>query len=478
MPKRVSLADRLAQEAASTLASHLVALTMPSAPTAPSALWGEEQARQEVVALDVTQIMPRARQPRTIFDQSKLEELAGSIREHGIIQPIIVRPIALTKWEGHARRYELIAGERRWRASMLAERTTIPALIRTDTTDHGTLIELALIENIQRADLHPLEEALAFGIMRDELDYSVRRIGDRLGRSKGYVENRLKLLDLDADLQQLVTERPDTLIHVGELAKVANPATRAELVEAVRQGLSYTETQARVRQVLTPVAAPEVSLRKDTHDPDQGGEHGGSLPSHAPSAPEVSLRKDTHDPNQPDREHGGSLPSHAPSAPEVSLRKDTHDPDQPDRERAGASSSHAPSATEVSLRKDTNDADQDREHAGASSSQAAQQPRTIDEHLPPRAEHVPQQNGEHGTSPANQPARQSPAISDDAPSTPAPNHDDQPLLLSTQERTSLMELSSKLEVWLNHPARLAPDDWRLLAPILQRLRDVSDRLGQ
>ena len=418
MPKRVSLADRLAQETACAPASHPVALAAPSAPTAPSALWGEEQARQQVVALDLTQIMPRARQPRTIFDQSKLEELAHSIREHGIIQPIIVRPIPLTKWEGRARRYELIAGERRWRASMLAERTTIPALIRTDTNDHGTLIELALIENIQRADLHPLEEALAFGIMRDELDYSVRRIGERLGRSKGYVENRLKLLDLDTDLQQLVTERPDTLIHVGELAKVADPATRAELVEAVRQGLSYTETQARVRQVLTPVAAPEVSLRKDTHDPDQGGEHGGSLPSHAPSA------------------------------------------------------------TEVSLRKDTSEADQDREHAGFSSSQPGQQPRTADETLPPHEDHVPQQNGEHGTSSANQPALQSPAISGDAPPAPAPDRDDQPLMLSTQERASLVELSSKLEVWLNHPARLAPDDWRLLAPILQRLRDVSDRLGQ
>ena len=91
--------------------------------------------------------MPNPRQPHTIFDQTKLEELGDSIREHGVIQPVIVRPIPLTKWEGHARRYELIAGERRWRASALAERGTIPALIRQDTSDHGSLIELALIEN-------------------------------------------------------------------------------------------------------------------------------------------------------------------------------------------------------------------------------------------------------------------------------------------------------------------------------------------
>jgi ParB family transcriptional regulator, chromosome partitioning protein len=271
-PKRVSLADRAAQDSTQ---SPSVA-DAPVAPSMASALWSEEIARQEVVALDVAQLMPNRRQPRTIFDQVALEELAASIREHGVIQPIIVRPIPLTKWEGHARRYELIAGERRWRASILAEQATIPALIREDATDHGKMIELALIENLQRADLHPLEEACAFGVMRAELGYSYRKIAERVGRSKGYVENRLKLLDLDDDLQQLVHDRPDTLMHVVELAKVPDLTARATLIAAVREGLSYPETQARVRALIAPATsavADEVSLYKDTHDRLPDGDH-------------------------------------------------------------------------------------------------------------------------------------------------------------------------------------------------------------
>jgi len=275
-PKRVSLADRAAQDTAKAPAP----VVTPTAPPAASALWSEEIARQEVVALDVAQIMPNRRQPRTIFDQEAMEELAASIREHGVIQPIIVRPISLTKWEGHARRYELIAGERRWRASIMAEQPTIPALIREDAGDLQALIELSLIENLQRADLHPLEEALAFGMMRDELGYSYRKIAERVHRSKGYVENRLKLLDLPDDLSQLVSARPDTLMHVTELAKISDPAERAELIAAVRDdALSYTETQARVRALLAPPAAQtagEVSLYKDTHDRQPDDDHAGS----------------------------------------------------------------------------------------------------------------------------------------------------------------------------------------------------------
>jgi ParB/RepB/Spo0J family partition protein len=299
--KRTSLAARTAQDTAPPAAPEARAV-----PPVASALWSEEIARQEVVALDVTQIMPNRRQPRTIFDEVALQELAGSIREHGVIQPIIVRPISLTKWEGHARRYELIAGERRWRASILAERTTIPALVREDASEHGTMIELALIENLHRADLHPLEEAWAFGVMRDELGYSYRQIAERVGRSKGYVENRLKLLDLADDLQQLVLARPDTLMHVTEIAKVPDAAARAELIAAVRDdALSYTETQARVRALLAPPAntgvTGEVSLYKDRHDRESGGDHATA------ATDEVYLHKYTHD-----REAGGD---HAHAAP-------------------------------------------------------------------------------------------------------------------------------------------------------------------
>jgi ParB family transcriptional regulator, chromosome partitioning protein len=293
-PKRVSIADRTAQEAMkgtpppeAATASEAVAT-----PSARLALWREESARQEVVALDVTQLMPNRHQPRTIFDEELLEELAASIREHGVLQPIVVRPIPLTKWEEHARRFELIVGERRWRASIRAGQSTVPALIRNDADDLHTLIELALIENLQRADLHPLEEARAFNVMREELGYSYRKIAERVGRSKGYVENRLKLLDLSSDLQELVRTRPDTLMHVGELAKIQDPSVRAALITAVRDdALAYTETQTRVRALLSPQTdkAPltgEVSLRKDTRDQQHTNDDASG---------KSSLRKDTHD---------------------------------------------------------------------------------------------------------------------------------------------------------------------------------------
>jgi len=241
--------------------------------------------------LPVASLAPHPEQPRIQFDEDALDELADSIRERGVLQPILLRP--------NGEDYLIIAGERRRRASILAEQTMIPALIREDATDHGKMIELALIENLQRADLHPLEEAWAFGVMRDELGYSYRKIAERVGRSKGYVENRLKLLDLDDDLQQLVHDRPDTLMHVVELAKVPDLTARATLIAAVREGLSYPETQARVRALLAPPVS-EGSLYKDSHDRQPDGDHAATM------ADEVSLRKDSHD-RQPD---GG----HAPAA--------------------------------------------------------------------------------------------------------------------------------------------------------------------
>jgi ParB family chromosome partitioning protein len=343
-------------------------------------------ARHEVVALDLAQIMPNRRQPRTIFDQEALEELAASIREHGVIQPIIVRPIPLTKWEGHARRYELIAGERRWRASILAEQPTIPALIREDAGDHQAMIELSLVENLQRADLHPLEEAWAFGVMRDELGYSYRKIAERVGRSKGYVQNRLKLLELADDLQQLVHDRPDTLMHVVELAKVPDLTARATLIAAVRDGLTYPETQARVQILLTPptpAATDEVYLRKYAHDRETGGDHAPA------AAGEVYLRKYAHD-----RETGGD---------------------------------HAPAA--------------------AADERGAQLPQATSAHDRLRA-------GED-----------------------APTVDDTAIVpLNARERAALSGLGTKLEQWLENPARLAASDWEALAPIALRLRDLLRRL--
>jgi ParB family chromosome partitioning protein len=208
--------------------------------------------------------MPNQRQPRANPAEANLDDLAESIRTHGVIQPVIVRPIPLTKYEGAGRRYELIAGERRWRASALAGRTTVPALIRVEESDHRTMLELALIENIQRQDLHPLDEATAFGQLKEDLDYSYSEIANRIGKSKAYVTNRMRLLQLDDDLRALVAVRPDTIKHVYELARIPDPVLRAPLVAAVRdEELSRAATSARVDAILGGGVTPE-SVSQDT----------------------------------------------------------------------------------------------------------------------------------------------------------------------------------------------------------------------
>lgn len=222
-------------------------------------IMGKERTSQKVEELLLREIMPNHRQPRTRPSAEGLEDLAASIREHGVIQPVIVRKIALTLYEDAGRTYELIAGERRWRASAKAGKDSIPAIVVGSDPDDRAMLELAIIENLQREDLHPLDEAMAFEQMRAELDLSYAQIGERLGKSKGYVQNRMRLLSLDDDLQQLVAERPDTLGHVYELSRIS-AEERAELLAAVRDdALSRAETRARVEQILRP-APPESPL--------------------------------------------------------------------------------------------------------------------------------------------------------------------------------------------------------------------------
>jgi ParB family chromosome partitioning protein len=243
-----------------------------------AALMGQERARREVVDLLILEVMPNRQQPRTKFASESLDELAESIRIHGVLEPIIVREIPLTSFEGHGRHYELIAGERRWRAATRAAITTIPALVLPETTTDQSALELAITENLQREDLHPIDEAIAFGRMQRDLGYSYAQIAERLGKSKGYVQNRTRLLQLDEDLQRLVIERPDTLSHVYELAKVADPEHRRALIDEVRRDmLSFPETRARVQMILAPAPAPaagESYLRK--YDGDEIHEELGA----------------------------------------------------------------------------------------------------------------------------------------------------------------------------------------------------------
>jgi ParB-like chromosome segregation protein Spo0J len=137
------------------------------------------------------------------------------------------------------------------------------------------MLELAITENLQREDLHPLDEAMAFGRMQTELGYSYAQIAERLGKSKGYVQNRMRLLQLEEDLQQLVAERPDTLAHVYEIARVPDPQDRSALIAAVRDDvLSRAATRARVQALLQPEDTPPTSsdksyFQKYDSEPDQ-----------------------------------------------------------------------------------------------------------------------------------------------------------------------------------------------------------------
>ena len=197
-------------------------------PAIVSLLSQDQQTRSVGVrVIPVDRIDPNPQQPRLAFDEATLLELSASIKEHGVLQPILVRPL-------DDRRYELIAGERRWRASKLAGLTTIPALI--EDIDDDTALEIAIIENLQREDISPLDEAAMFDRMVHEHGYSIRKLADKLGKDKGYLENRLRLADAPAEVRELVSLRKDTLSHAYELMKVEDPKKRKRLAAQVAAG--------------------------------------------------------------------------------------------------------------------------------------------------------------------------------------------------------------------------------------------------
>ena len=169
--------------------------------------------------IPLDRITPNPEQPRMTFDEDALAELAASISEHGVLQPVLVRPT------GELQHYQLVAGERRWRAARVAGLKDIPALI--EQLDDETALEIGIIENLQREDLSPLEEALIYDRMTHEHGYSVRRLAQKLGKDKGYIENRLRLAGAPTEIKQLVSLRKDTVSHAYELLKVEDPASGA-----------------------------------------------------------------------------------------------------------------------------------------------------------------------------------------------------------------------------------------------------------
>jgi ParB family chromosome partitioning protein len=211
--------------------------------------------------LSVDKVVPNPEQPRMTFHEETLQELAASIREHGVLQPILVRPAGDD--------FQIIAGERRWRASKLAGKETIPAIV--ERFDDATALEIALIENLQREDLSPLDEAIIYKKMTDELGYSIRNLAGKLGKDKGYVENRLRLATAPDDVREMVAARYDTLSAAYELMKIEDKRRRKALGKQVVAGkLTLIRLRDKVERTLHPEltearAAPAIpALRDDT----------------------------------------------------------------------------------------------------------------------------------------------------------------------------------------------------------------------
>jgi ParB family chromosome partitioning protein len=191
-----------------------------------------------VKVIPVDRIESNPEQPRLAFNEDSLQELAASIREHGVLQPILVRPV-------DENRFQLIAGERRWRATQIAGLPTIPALV--EEIDDDTALEISIIENLQREDISPLDEAAMYDRMIRDHGYSIRRLADKIGKDKGYLENRLRLADAPDEIRELVSLRKDTLSHAYELMKVQDPKKRKRLADQVaRNELSLVKLREKI----------------------------------------------------------------------------------------------------------------------------------------------------------------------------------------------------------------------------------------
>ncbi len=192
-------------------------------------------------------------QPRVDMRQDSLQELADSIKSQGVVQPIVVRPIGKT---AGSQRYEIIAGERRWRAAQLAEIPDIPAVVR-DVADED-VIAMALIENIQREDLNPLEEARALDRLIREFDLTHEEAAGAVGRSRASVSNLLRLQELADKVKPLLEQRKLDMGHARALLAIRDPIQQHDVArQVVQKGLSVRETEALVKRIVDGKKAPK-----------------------------------------------------------------------------------------------------------------------------------------------------------------------------------------------------------------------------
>lgn len=236
----------------------------PSAPHVPDSGASEKEtapAEHRILQIPIEEIEPNPHQPRHYFDHGQLEDLISSIKEHGVIQPLVVSP----KPDGT---YQLIAGERRFRASTLAGLKTVPAILR-DASEQEKL-ELAIIENVQRQDLNPIEEAKAYIRLMDEFNLTQEEVSAKVGKSRPQVANTVRLLQLPEEIQQALIERKISASNARTLLSLPTEAERLAMFHSMLQG-SFTvrQTEARVQRVRgggaptdPNIAATEEALRE------------------------------------------------------------------------------------------------------------------------------------------------------------------------------------------------------------------------
>jgi len=204
--------------------------------------------------LPLDRIRPGPYQPRSVFDPERLAELADSIQQQGVIQPIVVRHVA-------GGDFEIIAGERRWRAAQQAGIETIPALVRE--VDDEMAVAMALVENIQRENLNPLEEATALKRLVEDFQLTHQEAGEAVGRSRSAVSNLLRLLELSEEVKELVDDRHLEMGHARALLALPAALQAQAAREVVRRQLSVRETEALVKRLLKPRKARSASVDPD-----------------------------------------------------------------------------------------------------------------------------------------------------------------------------------------------------------------------
>ena len=225
-----------------------------------AALFGDNDAKQDheqsVEEIELTAIRPNPYQPRRTFDEAALQELAASIKESGVFQPIILR-----QPDPDLNRYEIIAGERRFRASKLAGKTTIPAIVRT--MSDSQMMEVAVLENLQREDLTPLEEAQAYQSLMDRLQLTQAQVAEKLGKSRPYIANYLRLLGLPQPVKDMLEDHRLSMGQARTLLGLKDERALVKLAQrAVKENLTVRQLEQLVAEQIKPSSLPSPQRKR------------------------------------------------------------------------------------------------------------------------------------------------------------------------------------------------------------------------